>query len=356
MARRVIGQLRTWPRGWRGLLSLFIAAGVGVVLIRNVQAVHDLAFELDGNIINDGFVPNGTFDWENFFDANGNSVPVLPDPSRPGFVASRFVKDFNQNANGSFNAGDDTTFATGSKDTLPISGWQCNHDNNVNSKIDIANAYALAYKAPNGDEVVYFGLERNANTGDANVAFWFLQDDVGCSSTLGTQTFAGAHRDGDLLVVSAFTNGGDVSTVNVYRWTIDAAHPDPGFLDPTPVASGGDCRGTATQPPPGPGDISCAAANRTEIAATPWVTASKTTGIGQSVPTAQFFEGGLNLTKSGLSGHCFNVFIGDTRSSQSLTATLFDFARGRLGECTSSTVTTPSITSPTSIGATASLL
>src|SRR5206468_9640704 len=48
-----------------------------------------------------------------------------------------------------------------------------------------------------------------------------------------------------------------------------------------------------------------------------------------------------DLTQSGLGGRCFNVFIGDTRSSKSLTATLFDFARGSIGECTSSTTTAP---------------
>jgi len=356
MARKVIGRIGSWPRRWRVLFSLVIAAGLGVVLMQTVEAVHDLDFELDGNIINDGAVSVGSFDWTDFFDANGNSVPVLPDPARPGFTASGFHRDFLQNANGSFNTNDDTTFATGSKDILPISGWQCNHDSNVNSKIDIANAYAVAYTAPNGDQVIYFGMERNANTGDANVGFWFLQDDVNCSSPGGAVNFTGNHRDGDLLIVSAFTNGGDVSNVTVYRWTIDATHPFPGFLDPTPVASGGDCRGTATQPPPGPGDSSCGAANRAEIVATPWNTASKTTGIGSRVPTSQFFEAGLNLTQAGLGGHCFNTFIGDTRSSQSLTATLFDFARGRLGECTSTVVTTPSITSPTSIGAAATLL
>src|SRR5262249_135603 len=38
------------------------------------------------------------------------------------------------------------------------------------------------------------------------------------------------------------------------------------------------------------------------------------------------------------------TFMADTRSSQSLTATLFDYSLGTLGECTSTTVTTPSIT------------
>ena len=57
---------------------------------------------------------------------------------------------------------------------------------------------------------------------------------------------------------------------------------------------------------------------------------------------SEFFEGGLDLTAKGLGGKCFNTFIGDTRSSQSLTATLFDFARGVLGECGVAVTTTPS--------------
>ena len=34
----------------------------------------------------------------------------------------------------------------------------------------------------------------------------------------GTATFTGDHTDGDLLVVSAFTNGGVVSNIDTYRW------------------------------------------------------------------------------------------------------------------------------------------
>jgi hypothetical protein len=48
MARMVIGRTGSWPRRWQVLLSLIISVGVGVVFI--VQAVHDLDFELDGNI------------------------------------------------------------------------------------------------------------------------------------------------------------------------------------------------------------------------------------------------------------------------------------------------------------------
>src|SRR5215471_16622564 len=106
MAREVIGRISSWPRKWRIVLSLFIAAvGVGVIM-RSVQAVHDLDFELDGNIINDGAASNGLFDWADFFDTSGNPVNPLP----PNFTAAGFVRDFKTNPNGSFNTSDDTTF------------------------------------------------------------------------------------------------------------------------------------------------------------------------------------------------------------------------------------------------------
>jgi hypothetical protein len=134
--------------------------------------------------------------------------------------------------------------------------------------------------------------------------------------------------------VSEFTGGGDVSTINVYRWNGGAN----GSLGTTPVAGGNnvDCR-SATLPA---GDISCGAANRAPIT-TPWLTASKTSGVGNNVPTAQFYEAGLNLTDAQLGGKCFSTFIGDTRSSTSLTATLFDFSLGVLGSCQSGIATTP---------------
>ena len=198
------------------------------------------------------------------------------------------------------------------------------------------NAYAATYTDPSGDEIIYFAIERNANTGTADVGFWFLQANVGCTSSGGATTFSGAHQDGDLLVVSEFTGGGLVSTINAYRWDGGAN----GSLNPNSVAIGADCRGGNVDPD----DEVCGAANTVAIT-TPWLTAAKTLNpnVGDDLPIAQFFEGGLNLTDSGLGGKCFSTFIGDTRSSTSLTATLFDFAGGQLGACASGTVTTPSV-------------
>ena len=44
----------------------------------------------------------------------------------------------DENGN-TFVTKDETTFATGSNDTLPAD-WQCNFDDNVNSKIDVMNS------------------------------------------------------------------------------------------------------------------------------------------------------------------------------------------------------------------------
>jgi hypothetical protein len=334
---------RSWlnmARRFRRSLALpLVATMVLAVLVPSIAlAVHDLAFQLDGDVSSSTTTSVGgntqTIDWDALFDSTG-TPKTLP----AGFTASGFDRDFVTNTDGSFNTSDQTTFSTGSKDTLnPTPGWQCNFDNNVNSKIDIMNAYAAAYTAANGHQILYFALERNANTGDGNVAFWFLQDDVGCVSTGPSAAFTGNHQDGDLLVVSAFTNGGGVSTIDVYRWNGGAG----GSLGTTSVAHGVDCKST------GPGDAVCATTNSgalpiTGNITTPWPTSNKQDGPGTTLRISEFFEGGIDLTQANIAGKCFNVFIGDTRSSQSLTATLFDFAKGKLGECSASTTTSPSV-------------
>ena len=51
-------------------------------------------------------------------------------------ISTRRLRQGLQNTGTTFITRDTTTFATGSKDTLSIAGWQCNFDNNVNSKIE----------------------------------------------------------------------------------------------------------------------------------------------------------------------------------------------------------------------------
>jgi hypothetical protein len=308
---------------------------VAVIAAPNALAVHDLAFELDGNTSVEAGGP--AFDWESFFDASGT-----PGPLPANFTDSGFQKDFIRNASGAYVNSDSTTYATGSKDTLSISpGWQCNQDNNVSDKVDMTNTYAAVYEAPAddpthnveaGDQILYFALERFANDGDANVAFWFLQDQVACVSQGGNTPFTGDHQNGDILVVSSFTKGGLVSTITAYEWTGD---DNTGGIDPVPIATGVDCK-SATTPVD---DTTCATVNTVTINP-PWDNENKRGG--GNVRIAEFFEGGLNITEAGITGECFATFLADTRSSQSLTATLFDFAAGELGECGVEVTTEPS--------------
>jgi hypothetical protein len=144
MSERILGSTGGRRRR-RLLLGVVVAvAALAVFAITNALAVHEEEFQLDGNVTDEAGAQD--FDWTNFFNAAGARSPVLPDASRPGFDASSFDRDFSLKPNGDFSTADTTTFATGSKDTLPITpGWQCNQDNNVLSKNDVMNAYAVSY-------------------------------------------------------------------------------------------------------------------------------------------------------------------------------------------------------------------
>jgi hypothetical protein len=311
-------------------VCLALTASLAVVFIPTAGAdnVKNETFQLDGNIATDVTSP-ATYDWASFFNSSGGKL-TLP----TGYTASSFVKDFNtttdRKGNTVFNTSDSSTYTIGSKDILDVNGWSCTPANNVTDKGDIMNAYAAAYTDPvSGHKFMFFALERNANAGDANVAFWFLQGSASCPAAGGS--FSGSHHNGDLLIVSAFTNGGSVSNINAYEW-------QNGALNTTPVANGGDCRSNVLT-----ADPTCATSNTATLSSIPWLTENKADGVGHTLQTGEFFEGGLDLSAPSvnLANNCFNAFVPDTRSSQSLTATLYDFAIGQLGECTSTTSTLP---------------
>jgi hypothetical protein len=329
--------------------ALITAAAAAMLVVStgivSVLAVHDDQFQLDGDVQQGTGATTRPVDWDTLFNAD-TSEKALP----TGFKASTFAVDFQtttKRGNVVFSTADSSTFTTGSKDTLDITpGWQCAASNNVLTKNDIMNTYAAAYTDDKGtpatgddEQFLYFGLERNGNNGDANVAFWFLQGEASCDGSNGTAAWTGHHVDGDVLIVSAFTNGGGVSNITAYRWSdADGEGGTPGFLNTSPVGNGGDCQANLG------GDAICATTNGSAAPGlnanitTPWLT-SNGTNLGHTLAPSEFFEGGINLTNLGLGNKCFNTFVGDTRSSQSLTATIFDYASGVLGECTSSTST-----------------
>ena len=386
MATRILGPTGS-KRRKRFLLGpvLLAAALVALFVVGSAQAVHEFptGLQLDGNVAHScppapdtGFCTTTQQDWADLFNVTNptattekvvpNTSVIGPTGSDPDFTTATFTRDFQSGAgcttdstSGPFCTGDDTTYATGSKDTLDITngGWQCNHDNNVNSKIDIMNTYAASYKIPAGqanagDKVLYFAMEKNKNNGTNDVGFWFLRGNADCSAPSGHQNWTGSpHTVGDVLVVSEFTSGGGVSSIFAYRW-VGGSTP----LVQIAAASGGasDCK-TALA-----GDTICATTNSgakqfSGNITTPWLTSDATLGVGHTVVPPDFFEGGIDITRAfqgsgSTAPSCFNTTVGDTRSSTSLTATLFDYARGTLGECTVKLTTTPSTTSTTLAG------
>lgn len=305
-------------------IALIAAMAAGPASAYTPSAPDNYQFELDGNL-----VPGTRTDWKDLFDVIGDGIPTPKAVPPAGFGSSSFTRDFTPGS-----TADESTFATGSKDTLNISGgWQCSKSNNLGDKVDLINAYATSYLDPDTSEtIIYFGLETASNEGTRDVGFWFLRDgSVDCSASTGKNVnFTGNHRDGDILVTAEYNGSNGVSLVKVFRWNGGAS----GSL--SEVASGRDCASAAST------DAVCGSTNTSPLRRSqnqvPWLTRTKTSN--PSVPgltsadldVGEFFEGGLNLTRLGLNT-CFGRFLANTRSSATPNATIFDFTVGNFSTC-----------------------
>ena len=254
-----------------------------------VLAVHNEGlFELDGNAV-DTVAPGD--DWNSTNNAE----------------ATVFIGANKE------DAAHDTTYFTsgGSKDVNDISQWKYTANDIAPDKDQILDAYAAAYQK-NGDTFVYFGADRFDGSGDAFIGFWFVQSKL---SLDGNGGFNGVHKDGDILVVSDFTNGGSVSQIDVYEWLNGALKlKDSGATCDVPGA-----------------EQACAEVNKSEETA-PWPFLNKTGAT--NFAAGEFYEGGVNLdTIFGGDAPCFSSFLAETRSSQSTTAQLKDFALGSFNTC-----------------------
>jgi len=307
--------------------------------LSGVQKVHDVGlFELDvvagvgdGNTIDDTAAGD---DWENVFDGTSSAF------------ATAFIQDsFANNPIVGWEARTpEVSFFTGggSKDTLclqdpcedgsggPGGPWLYDTVNDVvPDKNDIVNAFAAAYDDPNdGHTIFYFGLDTYAEQGANNVGFWFFRQPVTLEPLNGGTSagFVGDHSDGDIFVAAEFTMGGGVGTIQVYQWDNT---PGPGGrpMGPVLLVGGADC---ATA---GAADDVCGVINETSKAGDPVFPYLDKDGNTEYDP-AVFAEFGLDITALlGQEIGCFSSFLAETRSSQSLTAQLKDFAIGAFPVC-----------------------
>lgn len=331
----------------RCLLSALLIGGIATTASVNAVdgiGTHDLKlFELDGNFSDTP--AGGPADWDVL---NANTKPanlitftnVLPDPA-PQTI---FWKG-------------------GSKDVSDVSQWWYKQGS-VSDKSNITNAYAAAYSAPadvcvtsasnntvvdcatsgsvvlheQGDLIVYFGMDRFANSGDTFGGFWFFQNpEVGIADASGSGQFSGTHvaatvdDPGDILVLVEYPQAsGATPEIKVYEWDpnqVRGANIAPN-LTLIYSASQAECNNAS-----GIGKLACAKVNLVTLPNPPWDYTPKGGSALSDMPTQTFFEGGINLT--GVLGRtpCISSFLAETRSSRSETASLEDFAFGSFDAC-----------------------
>lgn len=311
---------------------------VGLVVAPAFAATHPAKnfHALDGFVMDQDPAADPPYDWDDFFNAATTAEPTKKTlPS--GAISSDFTRDFlTDQAGTTYVNGDDTYFATGSKDTLSITpGWQCKHTNNATDKGDFVNGYGYAANVTVGATnhiVFFFGLEKDDDNGTNNLGFWLLQDGtVGCSQAGGGNAdFIGNHVDDDLLAVISYDSGGTVGTAKGFLWEGD----DTGSLNTTPAFESASANCTS----PGIDETSkfCITTNASGTRATPWWSpqkGDKTTGavLQQNV----FVEGFIDITNVFGPGSepCFAKGLADTRASTSPTASLYDFLQIEAPTC-----------------------
>lgn len=328
--------------------------------IATAYAVHDNGlFELDivggfgdGNTWDDGAV-NGD-DWATIYtEYTGGAAS--------GAFAISFIEDTF--ANGEISGPDTPQWVTdrtpevsfytggGSKDTLGIqelkgkdgqNGWKYKTVNDqVPDKNDIVNAFAAAYEGPDGDDpgtdpdtYFYFGMDTFSVNGDSNAGFWFFRNPVGLNDLepgSDTGTFFGTHTTGDIFVAVAYTQGGDVGEIQVYEWIGD---DNTGSLVIQFDSNNQDCSIV------GGGDNVCGVINLTPGEDPVFDYANTLVANNPLDPASYEYESGalveFGLNVSAILGEdigCFSTFLAETRSSQSETAQLKDFALGEFAVC-----------------------
>ena len=315
----VTGPRKSWRQQLIALISAVALVGglVSYFAVR-ADAAHLDQFELDGNTAND--TATTPPDWNSIFGYTAGEVVELGLPEDFTDVGFEPDSEFP----------DTSTFTTGSKDTLDVSAWACTDSNNLGGKFDILNAYGAIYEDPTTHDLyLNFGIERAATEGDGNMGFWFLKDSAAdCEKTTKGKapSFTGTHRDGDIFVVAAFSNGGTDADVTAYRWDGGAT----GSLDiADPIAQGSLC---------GPNEHdACGIVNTQPIttgADKPWPSPDKN---GGSLDTNAFYEGFVRVTPQAAGSGCYATFVANTRSSTSPTATIMDFSRGSFPRCQAGT-------------------
>ncbi|MGH3081455.1 MAG: hypothetical protein ACRDNH_10035 [Gaiellaceae bacterium] len=389
MTTRILGPTASRRRRRFLLAPIFLLTVVALFMAAGAQAVHDIGvFQLDKDATTLENPAVSGEDWDLICKAHQPSstppgtcvfapdydIPVGDTTASP----SSFVVDPSESA-------EDDILKGGTKDDNDIDSWKWASAKPSPPKNDITDGYAAEYVCDNddvgtdnctgtdGDKILYFGADRFSNNGSANIAFWFLQNDVtkagadpdgtcgagaGCPfdglHTAGNVSLGGSEgtgcnpnnnpdnicTPGDILIISAF---GPKAAINIYEWVGDGNAtnpPGPGgcftsdcSLEPLSVG-GQACEDVDN-------DNACATVNDV-VTPSPWLL-NQSNGPPNSFQPTNFFEGGLNLTQLGVDA-CFSTFVINTRSSAAGDAELHDLILGQFSRCEADLTTLASTT------------
>ena len=169
-------------KGRRWLTSIAIVALLATTMgiASSALAVHDEGlFELDTSnsaaVCNPITTPCGNADTDNDA-ADGDDW----DDVFAGTVAdATFDTDNVGAAENSYYTGG------GSKDIRPISAWARTANDPVPDKDNISHTFAAPYTDEDGHTVIYFGMDRYDNNGDAESGFWFFKSPVSLDGSGG---------------------------------------------------------------------------------------------------------------------------------------------------------------------------
>lgn len=294
-------------------------------------------FEItDANIVDDN--TSAPKDWGSLFDSDGD-----PKTAAAGFLATTFVADpispdpLPTPECAADKTGDLTTFVTGSdKNGHDIPTWTY-QSSSVPPKDDLTNVYAAAAKDPDplsDDLIFYFALERAEVDGDAYVDFEFLKSPIGLqqgtkngvptvdSSGCPSGNFTGSRQVNDVLVSMDLTNGGGVASPEFRKWNGTAYEQ---ITDTTILSNAvGFFSNSGTTP------IDCGE----------WTCRDSKGAAITELPQHAFMEGYINVTEllatedvPNPDPGCFSTFMSKTRTSQSFSSELKDFALGSFNTC-----------------------
>jgi len=399
MTQRILGPTGS-PRRRRILLFpalltaiaalLFIGGAASAPTGSGVQ--NSGLFQLDGNTLPDtcastfpGTTADSGDDWAGLYTDRFLANPTHNPPCHSDAFA--FVAD----GTGAGTPADHSFWSQGgSKDAYdPALGpWQWKPNDVSPDKNDLVDAFAALYHtgsvATNDlKRFIYFGSDRFDVSGDAQQGFQFLQSATCLAGTIGgiapnsdaacpagtpstpnttcTPAFTGSnagyfvdpstgcpvhHKNGDLLVLVNFNNGGVLGLAGVYEWW-GANGAGAGCYGPPPTTGPPATAGICDQPVLTGSGANCATitsnadfcstANTSALSEPVWSYTRK--GGGSTYQASAFIEGGLNLAKIPGAGQCFPTFVAETRSSGgpssglSLQAQLKDLAMGRFQLC-----------------------